>query len=316
MTTAARFSGATFTTVTALLIVLIVTIHLVPTGTGDAYVRGAFFDVAHVMGFAAVTALLIAAYRHKARTLGISEKYVYAGPLTSVLIIALVSEAAQFLTARHADLADFGRDVSGIVVGLIIAVAFQSRPSQRRALILIAIACLTASMYQPVRTLVARTIVWVVPSTCFGFERWFEKGLVASGTAALEIVPAPEYWPTSGKVLRVTPSGRVELDGVSHHGMPRNWSPYSKLSFTIAAEKAELKTLTLIIKSSPTEQSEHSFFQSSFLVNTTPRQIAFFIDEIVGPNFGLSHLQNIDGINILAENSAGQAFYVDDLRLD
>lgn len=88
------------------------------------------------------------------------------------------------------------------------------------------------------------------------------------------------------------------------------------LSFTIAAEKAELKTLTLIIKSLPTEQSGHSRFQSSFLVNTTPRQIAVFIDEIVGPNFGLSHLQNIDGVNILAENSAGRAFYVDDVRLD
>ncbi len=52
------------------------------------------------------------------------------------------------------------------------------------------------------------------------------------------------------------------------------------------------------------------------IVLTTPRQIDFFIDEIVGPNFSLSHLQNIDGINILAENSAGRAFYVDDLRLD
>ena len=114
----------------------------------------------------------------------------------------------------------------------------------------------------------------------------------------------------------MTPSGRVERGGVSHHGMPRNWSTYSKLSFTIAAEKAELKTLTLIIKSSPTEQSGHSRFQSSFLVNTTPRQIAVVIDEIVGPTFGLSHPQDIEGINILAENSAGRAFYVDHLRLD
>lgn len=299
-----------------MLVAAIVAAHVVPLAEHDAFFRGAVFDVGHVLGFAFATMVLTALLRRATVARGLGAEVGYLSALSLMFVVAVLAEAAQYLTPRDTSFADLLRDVLGIAGGFAAVAALGAHSTSRIGLFAAGAACLLAGLLAPLGAIAARTTVWLDSSTEFGFETWRDRRLVARGSVAAEVVPAPTEWPTQGNVLRMIPNGEQDWEGFSFYGMPRDWSGYSSFSFVAAAADAEPHELVLHVDSSRTGTGPRQRYRSSFTVGTEPREIEISVAEIANRSArGPVDVTDVEAVKILAYDAAGLAFYFDDLRL-
>jgi VanZ family protein len=310
-----RFSRTGYVAGLALFVAITLIAHVIPTGDQNDRVRRTIFDIGHVIGFAGFTALLATVMRRERCPPGLSATCAYVVAAILAFGLAVLSEAVQGLTGRDASTGDLLRDIGGISVGLLIAIAFALRPARRLGLILLGVIGLTVMLQNPIGVFVATATARLNSTHSFGFESPLERHLVESAAASVDVVAAPSHWQRSGNVLRVRPDGKRQR--ILFFGMPRDWSGYSALRFTVAADSPELRELVLRVDSSGSSNSCEAWFRKRVAVGTEPKEITISIDEIAR-EFALKGLDitDISHIRFLAWDAAGMAFYLDDLRLE
>lgn len=312
---AVQRSSAIYMMVAATIAAVVLAAHLLPAGGGDAWLRGALFDVAHVVGFAAVAALASVAARHEAAARGISREALQTAVIVALLGLAAVSESAQYFTARDASIGDLLRDASGIVAGVLAALSLRRRGTGRAALLVLAAACLAAGLAGPAGKAVAVVVARLEPRGGASFSNAFADRLLERRNARIEFVSAPSGW-SGGSVVRVTPTSSDDA-GFTYHGLPRDWSAYRALSFTVATERAAPNALMLRVEGSLIGRFRRRRSRLIVPVTTVPREISIPISEIAASSRpGAFDFENVYGVSVLATDAEDSAFLVGDFRLE
>lgn len=286
--------------------------HVYPSGEDNAFLRGAVFNLGHVVGFALATGLAVV-------ILARIESLAFLGPRRVVAVaaalmagLAVLSEAAQYPLARDASPADLARDVAGIGVGALVTVGLNGAGRTRLIALTLAGLVLAAAFAAPVGIVAAKLAAARGPAA-FGFETWLERRLIHGGTASIGVVEAPPGWEGAGHVLRVTPRGRARREGVTHFGFPRDWSGYDRLVARVGAAEGGPRSVLLVIESPSAERGRHRY-RGRFEIDPEPRELSLNLHALTAA--AEVDLGRVYQVKVLAEAAAGQTFYVDDLRLE
>jgi len=216
------------------------------------YLPNQISDLAHQLirslhgpGFGLVALTIMVLMRNHDRPIA---AYIKAAVFS--MILAVVSEAAQILGPREAQLSDLLVDAFGILGFLGTAALFDRRVRStigKPRLMLLALVGIPALVFaiQPTLwlsyALVMRT--QAMPQILSFDEPW-EQTYSSGVDDGLEIIPAPAGWPAgSGNIARLHSSGRW---GLMLHIHPHpDWSDYAAVSFVAATSNEESRRIAL-----------------------------------------------------------------------
>ena len=241
--------------------------------------------------------------------------YVIAATVT--FCIGLVTELAQIIGPRDADVWDQVRNTAGIIIFLGAYLTFDRKmrePLQRlgrRIIPLIrgAVAVLIVVIIIPVT-------LWVdaytfrneqFPIIC-DFRSRRELKFIRAHNAEVRRIPAPAGWVSadSGGVGEVTFRPPVEYPGFIIDDPVENWSGYSALTFDAYSEQDTVITLHMTIQDNAHNQMYSDRFNHSFKVAPGPNRIAIPLDIVrKAPAERSMDMSRIANINIFAYRPTG-----------
>ena len=275
----------------------------------------ALFDVAHVVGFAALSALA-AVYVLRDAARGRSQLVLLSVIGAIMLGLAALSESVQLVSSRNANVGDIVRDACGIGAGLLVAAGLHA-PRLRRAMLLGLAGLLgAAGVERPVGTLVAYVVARHGDGT-FDFDLPYQARLLVPRDASLTIEEAPLRWPHGRNVLRVVPNADAPAAGFTYHGLPGTWSGYTRLSFTIAAEGPEPVDLLLRIEGPRVDRYRRRRSRIRIAVTSTPREVSVPLATVAAVSSPEAFdYENVYGVSILATGAIKPTFVIDGFRLE
>ena len=311
-----RRPAAIHIVVAATIAGVVIAAHTLPAAGGDAFLQRAVFDVVHVLGFAVIAASSSVAARRLASSNGISQAKVLSVVAAVLLGLALLAESLQHFTARDASYGDLLRDGFGIAAGMLAGACLPQRGGRRWALLGVCAVLLAASVHRPAATVLTVAIARLGPDGAVRLANRSGLRVMEPRNAAVEIVAAPTGWTGDGPVLRVVPAASGDA-GFTYYGLPRDWSRYRRLRFTIATEHAAPSELTLRVEGPLIGPSRRDRSRIRIDVTTTPRSVSMSLHDIAASSrHGVLRLDDVHGFSVLARDARGSAFYVSDLRLE
>jgi|GEM_PF-3214738 len=310
-------SATTRRLVAAAILCFVIVAHVLPTRAGDSYIMSALFDVAHVVGFAALSALAAAYVLRDAAQRGRSRIVLLSVTGAIVLGLAALAEAVQLASSRDANVGDIVRDACGIAAGLLVAAGLHA-PRFRSAMLLGLAGLLgAAGLERPVGTLVAYAVARHGTDPTFGFDLPYQARLLVPRDASLTIEEAPLRWPHGGRVLRVVPNANAAVAGFTYHGLPSTWSGFTRLSFTIAAESPEPVDLLLRIEGPRVDRHRRRRSRIRVAVTSTPSEVSVPLATVAAVSSPEAFdYENVYGVSILATGGIKPTFIIDGFRLE
>jgi hypothetical protein len=292
---------------------LVLLVHVIPVGQRGARLLSALFDVFHVVGFAALTAVVYIVRRRANGPL----RYALIGAPVLVGLVAAGSEGAQLMTRRSPSVDDLLRDVIGISLGLAAAAIWEVCPRFRIPSLFV-VAILIALTVEPPLGVATTELLPESTSPSLRFEPFLDRYRVGSVSARASIVDLPG--PNRNRALRVETAGRAGREGASVFGFSGDWTRRRQFSLRVSAD--DLTELELLLVSRPTATTEAGLARIRFAVSPEMSEVVMTIDEIaaVGPRpraqVGWLNLANVTGVEILSAARTRSVFFVDDVRLD
>jgi hypothetical protein len=236
--------------------------------------------------------------------------YIIAAGIT--FCIGLVTELAQIIGPRDADIWDQVRNTVGIIIFLGACLTFDRKMREplerlgRRIIPVIrgVIAVLIVVVILPVT-------LWVdayafrneqFPTIC-DFSSRRELKFIRTHNAEVRRIPAPDEWvaANSGGVGEVTFKPPVEYPGFIIDDPVEDWSTYATLTFDVYSELDTVITLHMTIQDNAHNQMYSDRFNHSFKVGPGSNRISVPLDKVrEAPAERSMDMSRIANINIFA----------------
>ena len=261
-TGAGRWTGIAIVLVMA---VVLVAGHLLPV-QGRTYSHGAWLNIGHILGFGLAAWLLIV------------RPPVARWPWWSwALLLALFGlalESAQVMTPRDASVSDWLRDLAGVAVGTMVALAGRGRVVRRVAFIGAAVALGVAAAYAPLRLVVSyelRDLAFPVLDDLSG--EWHYR--LRPIDAALDVLDD-----AGERRLRVSLGTSERFTGVAWTDPVPDWRDYTTLVLAVAPADGEPIDLTLRIHDHDHNWDGDDRFRARITVPAEGATMTFPLDDV------------------------------------
>ena len=302
-----------------LILLVIVGAHLFEPHGWSRNAKG-LIRTFHAPGFAVVTLLLVSMFRNRHHG---NRRYWYAA--AAAMLAGVLSELAQLVSGRDADIVDLLRDAIGVAAGLGLAAMFDPALRIRYAglrmwtlatgtavAIIASLWGSAASAY----TLWARAAA--LPKIASFANRW--EGLLyedASGPSTTPIVRPPD-WPVSDDdvVLWTESTGRWRT--FLHLRPYPDWRGYSAFSFVAASAHDRSYDLTVEVRDTP-RSPEQPQNRVDIDIEATPIPKRFTIDfEQIAAAAGerAFDFEHVDIILVTLRSGDRGVILLDDFRLE
>jgi len=305
------------------LLGVVLLLHVVPIDRLEFYADSEMFDMLHVLGFTALTFLVATWLIRRSRSSSMSTRaaFVWAGGI--VACVALMAEASQIVTQRDADVFDLMRDCTGIAGGLLFAAVFTRSIVATSRAVALGVLFVFAGLSTATYSFVTKTIVRQRFPVLATFEDPLDLKLIGRRRTNIEIIDSPKNWPEGNRVLMVQPIRRVAVDGrrrfaaVEFDEHPRDWSSYKSLSFRVSTVSAPMTTISVRINDEDHDGSFEDRFSRDYSIGETPQTISISLRDLAkAPASRAMDLSKIRRLVIFTSSEDGEAFYLDDLRLE
>lgn len=298
------------------LSVAVVGAHVVQPGGGLPPRLREVMDVAHVVGFAAITWLVADRAVRYAQSRQRSIWPLFAAALAFTALLAVVSEGSQTFVRREADLNDLLRDAGGIAGGALLCLALRQRIRPASLWALAGCAILAVAMWQPGRVVLASAMAQTRLPELIGFESALDEVLVVGYQATVLRRAVGDDWPLAGYLAEVEPT-QDGFAGISFPRLSADWSGYTHISFVIAARDEGAQLATIRIHDRQHDRRYEDRFNRELELDTVPRRVRIALEEVAnapaGRRLDLTRIEEVI-VFVIAPDSG--AFLIDDLRLE
>ncbi len=284
---------------------------------GDYRVSGALQNLAHVIGFTAVSYLLAAAIQKWRSSIQESKAVAFLLAALIAAFVALFSELSQIPSGRDASVEDLLLDLCGIAAGQLFRAANSNYKTRRLSLRAFGLLLLAAATFNSGYLFLAVMNARVNFPLLAGFETKLELRLTEPKSATVALAKAPDHWRHNGKAALVIPQGRSQYEGVSLFGFPSDWRVYKTLSLIIATESASEGRVSIRVNDAKHNYHFNDRFNLSLSVSRRATVVKIpMVDIRNGPSSRRIELNNIQELMIFVSAEDRFPFFVDDIRLE
>jgi hypothetical protein len=272
----------------------------------------------HAPGFLLASALLLTMFE---RT-GWPMRIALPGAALVSLGLAIISEAAQYFSARDAEWQDLAYDLLGIAAGLVLAVvslrSFRVRLGQAWLFSMVSVGIILAIVALPpsimnLGWLAARLMAFPVIAD---FEQaWQTEFILPIGEERIDVVDSDQASPAT-RSLRVTlTDSRYSGFAIQPHA---NWSGYYAISFIAWSSSQGDQQVSIRIHDANHNQRHDDRFSKNFVLGDNPRRYVIKLSTVQLTASGrMLDLQRITGVAFYKTRpQTGEQLFFDDIRLE